>query len=116
MESVDFLTQSSLKQDIRLAEEGDYIGQYNLGLRYYNGEGVSQDYQKAFHNFALSAAQGYSEAEYCLGVCYYYGEGVDLNFTRAATYFNLAADKGDSYAQNYLGIMYQVRRGCKSRH
>ncbi len=40
-----------------LAEQGDAIAQYNLGLMYANGRGVPRDYVQARMWFNLAAAQ-----------------------------------------------------------
>ena len=40
-----------------LAEQGDAIAQFNLGIVYANGQGVPQDYVQAHMRFDLSAAQ-----------------------------------------------------------
>ncbi len=50
------------------AEQGDAWAQYNLGLIYKNGEGVSQDYEKAIDWFTKSAEQGFAVAQYYLGL------------------------------------------------
>jgi TPR repeat protein len=39
-------------------EQGNIIAQYHLGLSYFEGDGVSKDYQEAYVWFALAAAQG----------------------------------------------------------
>jgi len=41
-----------------LAEQGDAIAQYNLGLMYANGRGVPRDYVQARMWLNLAAAQG----------------------------------------------------------
>ncbi len=41
-----------------LAEQGDAIAQYNLGLMYANGRGVPRDYVQAHLWANLAAAQG----------------------------------------------------------
>ena len=50
------------------AEQGDADAQANLGLMYYNGEGVPQDYAEAVRWFRLAAEQGDADAQYNLGV------------------------------------------------
>jgi len=40
------------------AEAGDADGQYSLGYVYYEGEGVEQDYKKAFEWRQKSTGQG----------------------------------------------------------
>ncbi len=45
-----------------LAEQGDAIAQYNLGLMYANGRGVPEDYVQAHLWVNLAAAQGHEPA------------------------------------------------------
>ena len=40
------------------AEQGHAIAQYNLALKYDNGQGVPQNYKEAVRLFRLSAEQG----------------------------------------------------------
>ena len=42
----------------KAAEQGDASAQYNLGVMYANGEGVPEDYVKAYAWINLAAAQG----------------------------------------------------------
>jgi TPR repeat protein len=46
-----------------LAEQGNTQAQSNLGLMYFNGRGVSQDYVSAYMWFGLAAAEGDGDAE-----------------------------------------------------
>jgi len=41
-----------------LSEQGDARAQHNLGLRYFKGQGVTQDYIQAHGWFNLAASQG----------------------------------------------------------
>ena len=54
-----------------------------LGLKYLNGEGVKQDYKKAFEWFSKAAEQGNTEAQLHLGQMYYNGEGVNQDDKKA---------------------------------
>ena len=46
----------------KAAEQGDAGGQYSLGLMYFDGHGVPQDFAQAHMWFNLAAAQGDAEA------------------------------------------------------
>jgi len=46
----------------RLARLGYLPAQYNLGLMYYNGDGVPQDYVQTYQWINLAASQGYKYA------------------------------------------------------
>ena len=58
------------------AEQGNASAQYNLGVRYANGEGVPQDDAEAVKWYRLAAEQGDASAQYNLGVRHANGEGV----------------------------------------
>ncbi len=63
-----------------LAEQGDALAQYNLGIMYCNGQGVPQDYKEAVKWYRLSAEQGDVDAQLKLGVSYGMGRGVLKNY------------------------------------
>lgn len=61
---------------IELAEqEQEAEAQYILGLKYYNGDSVPQDFVKARKWFEKSAHQGHVDAQYNFGVMYHEGQG-----------------------------------------
>ena len=90
----------------QLAEQGDAETQLNLGVMYYNGNGVSQDYKQAFKWSAKAAEQGLATAQYNLGVMYYHGNGVSQDYKQAFKWFTKAAEQGYDSAQYNLGVMY----------
>ena len=45
------------------AEKGDAIAQFNLGLSYYHGKGVLQDYAQAVYWYRKAAEQGHPDAK-----------------------------------------------------
>ncbi|MCK5237299.1 MAG: ankyrin repeat domain-containing protein, partial [Deltaproteobacteria bacterium] len=51
--------KTALKEFRKAAKAGDAGAQFYLGRMYYNGEGVSQDYEEAVKWFSKSAEQGY---------------------------------------------------------
>jgi TPR repeat protein len=53
----------ALKWFRRSADQGDAIGQYQLGVMYHNGQGVPQNDAEAAKWLRLSAAQGYAAAQ-----------------------------------------------------
>ena len=48
------------------AAQGDARAQYNLGIMYYHGHGVSQDYERAVEWYRRAANQGDANAERAL--------------------------------------------------
>ena len=77
--------------------------QYNLGIMYYNGQGVPQDYAEAVKWYRLAADQGDAYAQYNLGVMYDNGEGVPQDYKEAVKWYRLAAEQGHAKAQYNLG-------------
>ncbi len=67
---------SDFRETLQLAEQGNADAQFNLGLMYYDGQGVRQDYAEAVKWYRQAAEQGYVKAQYNLGVMYNNGQGV----------------------------------------
>lgn len=63
----------------RLAEQGDADAQYSLGVRYFCGHGVRQDYAEAAKWFRKAAEQGHATGQYYIANAYYHGRGVPRN-------------------------------------
>jgi uncharacterized protein len=80
------------------AERGDPFGQYFLGLFYWEGKGVPQDYIEAVKWFRKAADQGFPAAQYMLGAIYGLGQGVPLDFVRAHMWLNLSGAQGNQDA------------------
>lgn len=79
-----------------LAEGGSAAAQYNLGLLYYDGHGVPQDYSEAVMWFKRAADQDYTEAQHDLGAMYGVGKGVKRDYVEAYKWMNICAAKGNS--------------------
>ena len=102
--------QSYLKGDyeaayaewLPLAELGDVEAQYNLGVMYDEGAGVSRDLGCAADWYRRAAEQGFVDAQTNLGMMYYHGQGVPRDYHEAVRWFRLAADQGDSEATSSL--------------
>ncbi len=58
----------SVEEIMLLAEQGDVNAQFNLGLMYYRGNGVLQDYKLAHKWFNIASAQGDAEARRALSL------------------------------------------------
>ena len=101
------------KEWILLGEDGDEKAQYFLGLIYYKGKGVPQDYKKALKWYTLSAEQGNKVAQYNLGVMYSFGLGVVPDYKTALKWYNLSSEQGNALAQYNLGRLYYLGNGVK---
>lgn len=87
--------------------------QFQLAKMYFKGEGVKQDYKKAFYFWEKVAKQGYEEAQCNLGVMYEHGYGVQQNYSNAYEWFEKSANQGYIEAQYNLGVMYQNGYGVQ---
>jgi uncharacterized protein len=97
----------NIKQIIENAEAGDMLSQSTLGTMYYQGDGVSIDYKKAYYWVKKSAAQEHINAMYNLGYMYWSGDGTSQDYEKAFYWFSKAAEQGFYAALNYLGVMYR---------
>jgi TPR repeat protein len=103
--------QSVFPDTLEAAKQGDAAAQYNLGVLYYNGEGVPQDYETAVYWFRKATEQGNAFAQYNLGLSYYMGHGVPQDYMAAIQLFQKAAEQGHARAQYDLGTMYYSGKG-----
>ena len=90
--------------------------QYNLGLLYYKGKGVPQDYVKAAEWFTRAANQEHAESQYNLGLLYHKGEGDSQDYAKAAKWFTRAANQGIVNAQVFIAEMYYNGRGVPQNY
>ena len=78
----------------KVAEKGDAQAQFNIGLRYYSGKGVTKDIVEAARWFRKAAEQGNAFAQHSLGNCYSRGSGVAKDLDEADKWYRKAAEQG----------------------
>ncbi len=78
-----------------LAESGDAVAQYNMGLLYIDGKGVPQNPAEAVNWFRRAAEQDYAQAQHNLGAMYGSGQGVKRDYVQAYKWLNICAAKGN---------------------
>lgn len=83
----DFAT--ALRELKPLADKGNSLAQVTLGLMYYEGKGVAQDYKEALKLYLSAADQGKAMAQLSLGFMYAAGQGVREDFVQAYMRFSL---------------------------
>jgi TPR repeat protein len=99
------------KEFLPLAERGNVLARFNLGVMYHDGRGVSPDDKEAVRWSRLAAEQGYADAQFNLSVMYSTGKGVAQDDKEAARWLRLAAEQGNALAQFNLGVVYRDGRG-----
>jgi len=89
-----------------LAQSGSASAQYELGLTFEFGRGVTQDDTIAVYWYEKSAAQYFPDALYRLAILYDNGWGLVSNKEKALNLYKTAAEKGHVLAQHDVAIMY----------
>ena len=80
---------------IESAKQGDAAAQCDLGLMYYHGNSVPQNYKRAIQYYTKSAKQGYAKAQHDLGLIYSNGTGLEMqDYKQAYIWLNLAVCNG----------------------
>ena len=97
-------------------EQGDIESQFDLGLMYFYGRGVTQDYSKAIEWYSKAAGQGDADAQHNLSKMYSDAHGVAQDYRKAIEWYGKAAEQGYAYAQLNLGVMYLNGMGVVGDH
>ncbi len=95
------------------ALKDDTDAQCGLGLCYYNGQGVPQDFKEAVKWYRMAAEKGNATAQLNLGLCFANGQGVKQSLAEAVNYYELAANQGNAAAQYNLGVCYGSGQGVQ---
>ena len=103
--------EEAIKWYRKAAEQGFAEAQYNLGVCYGTGEGVTMDEVEAVNWYRKAADQRYAPAQSNLGVMYETGQGVAKNYTEAVKWYRKAAEQGDATAQCNLAGCYYFGKG-----
>jgi TPR repeat protein len=101
----------ALKEIRPLAQAGNADAEHLMGLMYYMGRGVPQDYKTALEWHRKAALQGKADAQYVVGAMYYTGNAVIQDHKQAVGWFRKAAEQGHVQAQQVLGLMYRYHMG-----
>ena len=74
----------------------------NLGVSYYYGNGVNQDYKKAVQYYQRAAAKGHPFGMYNLAVACENGNGTPQDMDKAFKFYQMAAELGVNMAIDAL--------------
>ena len=106
----------ALRWYTKAAEQGHMVAQNNLGLMYWEGKGVVQDYWTAVKWLRKAAEQGVANAQHAMGFAYEEGKGVGKDYDKALEWYTKAAEQGHMVAQNNLGLMYWKGEGVSQNY
>ena len=100
----------------KAANLGDVNAKVNLGLLYYDGNIVSQDYKEAFKWFTEAAEAGNIVGIFQAGLCYQKGRGVEKDIEKAIEYYKKGMEHGDVQCAHNLGSIYLDRKDLKEAY
>jgi TPR repeat protein len=92
-------------------DEPNAEAQISLGNKFYQGDGVVQNYSLAMKWYRRAAEQGNVKAQCLVGSLYSNGQGVVRDFEQAFSWYLKAAEQRDDVAQYTIGLMYFWGRG-----
>lgn len=78
-----------------------------LAAKYFHGDGVPQDYQRAATLFRQTAEHGNEIAQFNLGYMYQNGLGLPVDYGKACVFYQAAAAQGYRPAQEALKILHR---------
>ncbi|MDD9991581.1 MAG: SEL1-like repeat protein [Rhodospirillales bacterium] len=82
-----------------LAEDGDALAQFNLGLLHETGRGVAEEPAEAAGWYERAARQGMVRAQYNLALLHQVGRGVAQDVAQALFWLEVAARLGEGVEQ-----------------
>ncbi len=97
----------------KYAVKGKVRAEHFLGAMFMEGDGVPQDYAKAFEWYTKADEHGHIRAKQNLGYIYYTGKGVPVDYAKAFEWYKKAAEQGDVTAQFMLGSMHYNGEGVQ---
>ena len=106
-EAEKFYNEEAFKWYYKSAVNGNEKAQCIVGMYFFEGKFVKQDYDEAFKWFLKSAIMAEKKNEqdsfesyvfYLVGYCYYYGYGTSLDLEEAKIWLEKSADLGSEEA------------------
>jgi localization factor PodJL len=88
------------------AANGDPAAEYEVGLRFAEGRGVTQNFEEAARWLDRAARAGIVPAQFRLGSLYEKGLGLKKDIEAARKLYVSAADKGNAKAMHNLAVLY----------
>jgi len=96
------------------AKNGDHNAQYEVALRYLDGnDGYEQSVPQAIKWLEEAAKNNNIDASAKLGMLYFRGHDVDKNYQSAAKWLEIAAEHGDAESQYLLGDLFKEGLGVE---
>ena len=88
----------------RQCNNGDTGSCVDLGILYFNGDSVKQDYKKASELYNKACEMGNASGCHNLGLLYFNGDGVKQDYNKAMEFFGKACDLGHQKGCTLINI------------
>ncbi len=98
------------------AMAADAKAQFNLGLIYARGDGITPNDDHALHWWLEADKQGGTRTKVLLGLFHNLGRGVGRSEKQAAEWYRKAAEEGDDIATYNLAMLYYNGRGIDQNY
>lgn len=89
-----------------LADQGDPLALFAVGMLYQDGQGVAKDEAEAVRWFLRAAQKGNEGAQEVLYEAYMQGRGVPVDYAEAEKWMRPLAEKGYGMSQFFLAGLY----------
>ena len=109
------IDKENFERVLAKAKEGKSWAEEWVGGCFYHGDGVTQNYKKAFEFYSRAAAQGEVLAINLVGSMYGNGEGVDQSYEQAFHFYSQASVRGLPSGQCNLGFVMLMEWVLKSQ-
>lgn len=111
VDGINVTMQAEIAALTARAEAGDASAQLDLGVIYWEGDGVAPDAVRAVALFRQAAEQGHPIAQSNLAYAYYNADGIENDDNAAMYWAGLAADQGDEVAMRLVAFGHYRGRG-----
>lgn len=112
----DYMWEEKFSRTLPLAEKNDPEAQYDVGVMYLRGRGVSLNTGMAYQWLKKAALQSHHKAQYKLAMMYLDGTGTGQSSTESAKWLKKSAQSGYPPAQYQLGKLYEKGKGVGRDH
>ncbi len=97
-----------------LADGGDQVAMFNIGVLHAEGKGIEQNMQQAVRWYRRAAEAGYAPAQFNLGSAYLEGKGVAADKRQAFQWWSQAAAQNHPQSLFNLATLYLQGDGVES--
>lgn len=110
------MKQKTIEELQVLIEESNSDAMVELATRYYNGNGVTKDYEKALKYFEKAETAGNIKGTYGIAKCYFYGRGFKQDYEKAYNiFYNLMTKYNDIDSKYYVRFYVLSWLFCKAK-